>query len=126
MSTAYYAMFHCLAACCADSLVGGTGARRSKSAWRQVYRALQHGFACDQCRNRSVIQKFPLPVLQFAAQFVTMQVKRNEADYDPYAKLYKSAVKTDIAASNAAIKAFAGAKAKDKRAFAALVLLKGR
>ena len=45
VSTTYYALFHCLAACYADTIVGGPGAKRSKPAWRQAYRALNHGSA---------------------------------------------------------------------------------
>ena len=45
VSTAYYALFHCLAGCCADLLVGDPGANRSLSAWNQTYRGLQHAFA---------------------------------------------------------------------------------
>ena len=43
VSTTYYALFHCLATCCADMIVGGAGADRSEPAWRQAYRALDHG-----------------------------------------------------------------------------------
>ena len=48
VSTAYYAMFHCLAGTAADLLIGGS---RSE-AWHQVYRALEHGSAKGACRNR--------------------------------------------------------------------------
>lgn len=116
-----------MAACCADSVVGGPGSKRSIPAWRQVYRALQHGYACDKCKNSETIKKFPTPIRSFAVHFVTMQTKRHEADYDPHAKkLYKSSVKNDIAATKSAIEIFATAKPKDRRAFSALVLLKDR
>lgn len=49
MSTAYYAMFHCLAQDCADLLIGRTSSSRSAGAWRQVYRSLEHGLAKTQC-----------------------------------------------------------------------------
>ncbi len=39
VSTACSALFHALAGCGADLLVGATPAYRSNSAWRQVYRA---------------------------------------------------------------------------------------
>jgi hypothetical protein len=120
-------MFHCIAECCADSVVGGPGSKRSLSAWRQVYRSLQHGFACERCKNKKMMMKFPNPIRSFAVHFVTMQTKRHEADYDPHAKkLYKSAVKNDIAATKSAIETFTTAKPKDRRAFSALVLLKDR
>ena len=52
MSTVYYAMFHCLAKCCADTIVGGRGATRSSAAWTQAYRALDHGQARNRCANQ--------------------------------------------------------------------------
>ena len=51
VSTTYYALFHCLAAAGADLLVGGAGADRSRPAWRQAYRALQHGPARKRCER---------------------------------------------------------------------------
>ena len=56
VSTAYYALFHCLAICCANMLVGGPGASRSEAAWRQAYRALNHGAKkrCAPCTAGTV------------------------------------------------------------------------
>ena len=48
VSTAYYALFHCLAATAADLL---TGSSRSPE-WHQVYRALEHGKARSACRQK--------------------------------------------------------------------------
>jgi hypothetical protein len=59
VSTTYYAMFHALARCCADLFIGGTGTGRSKEAWTQVYRALDHGFAKSACTNKATLTKFP-------------------------------------------------------------------
>ena len=66
VSTSYYALFHCLAACCADVIVGGTRANRSHSAWNHAYRALNHGTARDQCKNRHLIATFPDGIQSFA------------------------------------------------------------
>jgi hypothetical protein len=98
VSTTYYAMFHTLARCCADLFIGGTGSSRSKEAWQQVYRALDHGFAN----------------------------KRHDADYNPDGTVFKSAVLTDISTVEAAIDGFSQAPLKDRRAFAAFVMLKQR
>ena len=43
ISTAYYALFHTLAGNCANLLVGGRASTRTRQAWRQLYRALDHG-----------------------------------------------------------------------------------
>lgn len=126
VSNAYYAMFHCLARCCADTMVGGTGANRSPDAWRQVYRALQHGLAKDACSNKAMVKKFPRAIQDFATQFVTMQKKRHHADYDPTGIYYRTAVLTDILITEAMISAFNAVPIKDRRAFAAWVLFKER
>ncbi len=124
-SSAYYAMFHCLARNCADLLVGGTNAIRSKHAWRQTYRALEHGFAKSACKD-GIVARFPKAVEDFANNFVSMQEKRHAADYDPSIKLTKSEVVADVSAAKEAIVEFQKVPIKDRRAFAAHVLFKKR
>lgn len=126
ISTAYYALFHTLAQCCADLLIGSAGAMRSKPAWNQVYRALDHGSAKYACENKKVIAKFPKEIQDFANMFVMMQIERHDADYDPDKRFFKSAVLTTIAASEVVMADFATAPSKDRRAFAAWVLFKQR
>jgi hypothetical protein len=125
ISTAYYALFHTLARCCADMMIGGTAAVRSGGAWRQVYRALDHGSAKNACQNND-ISKFPKEIQDFANTFVTMQAKRHAADYDPKAKAFKSAVAIDIDTVESVISGFNKSAVKDRRAFAAWVLFKLR
>ena len=129
VSTVYYAMFHCLCESCANTFVGkGNG----RAAWRQTYRALQHTFAKKACdsvndkKQRAILEKFPDEIQDFANQFYNMQLKRHEADYDPYMKLKKSAVITDIRMIEATIKAFEEVPTADKKAFSALVLFQRR
>ena len=59
-STAYYAMFHALCRNCADSFIGRPGSLRSQPAWRQAYRAVEHGFAKNQYLRKSVMERFPV------------------------------------------------------------------
>ena len=128
MSTAYYALFHCLARCCADTLVGKTRKHRREPAWRQAYRALEHGHARTQC-SRSVIREFPPGIGVFAEAFVDMQHKRQRADYEPQGpddRWRKSDVEDHIAAAADTIERFEAAPLKDRRAFAVFVLLKSR
>lgn len=120
ISTAYYAMFHALALNCANLLVGSD---RTAPAWRQVYKALSHGFVKKACQSKSM-DKFPQEIQDFANMFCLMQVKRHEADYDPKAKAAKSSVAIDIDAVEAAINDFSTVAIKDRRAFAALILFK--
>lgn len=123
-STAYYALFHCLAREAADLLIGGLGASRSKPAWVQTYRALEHGYAKSQCENTAVIGAFPKAIEDFADAFKRLQKRRHEADYNPTAKFYKSSVQADIVLASQAIVAFKAEKASDRRAFCAWVLFK--
>ena len=123
VSTAYYAMFHCLAVCCADMLVGGVGAERSEPAWRQVYRALEHGAARQRCNRTAIIQKFPVEIREFADRFAGMQQRRHRADYDPEADYDKGDVLQDITDVAEAIAKFQRVPVKDRRAFAVYLLL---
>lgn len=123
VSTTYYAMFHCLATCCADLLVGGVGSDRSEPAWRQAYRALEHGAARQRCTRTAIVQKFPLEIREFADRFVAMQRKRHQADYAPEACYDKDFVLQDIITIAEAIARFHQAPVKDRRAFAVYLLL---
>lgn len=125
VSSAYYALFHTLARCCADCLIGGSNAERSDPAWRQVYRSLDHGFARNQCRDPR-IARFPQSIQDFANVFATLQIKRHQADYDPSEVFERSAVALDIEQIRSAIASFQSTPLKDRRAFAAFVLLKSR
>lgn len=116
-------MFHCLARASADLIIGGSGAARSRSAWRQAYRAVEHGVAKNACKDGRVAL-FPSEIRDFANAFVALQEKRHAADYDPYARLKKSIVVQDIATARQAILEFAQAPVKDRRAFCVLVILR--
>jgi len=124
VSTAYYALFHCLARDRADLMIGGTGANRSRPAWAQVYRALEHGLARTQCENRDVVAKFPKPIENLAICFVMIQKKRHLADYDPLARFSKSGVQADIKVAERAILSFQAEAPADRRAFCAWVLFR--
>ena len=123
VSSAYYAMFHCLAQDCADLFIGGAGADRSKPAWRQVYRALEHGAARSQCQNSAVISRFPKPVEDFAVAFVAMLLKRHRADYAPDGVFLKSDVSSDVEIVRKAITSYRKVAIPDRRAFCAWILL---
>jgi hypothetical protein len=126
ISSAYYAMFHALARCCADLLIGGPGAKRSKPAWSQVYRALDHGTARLACSNEIMIAKFPREIQDFSDAFVQLQSKRHQADYDPDATIYKSVVLANIAIVETVIRELSNVPLKHRRAFAAWVIFRKR
>ena len=122
VSTTYYALFHCLAKCCADMVVGGAGSDRSRPAWRQTYRALEHRTAKTRCKHQN-IRQFPVEIQDLANVFVDMQKKRHSADYDPDAVFSKPEVLQDIDEAETVIRGFPAASAKDRRAFAVYLLL---
>lgn len=126
VSTAYYAMFHALAANGANLLVGGIGASRNDEAWRQVYRALEHGAAKNACNDKTRLASFPQGIQDFGNMFVAMQEKRHKADYDPMARFSKSTVQQDINAVDQAVGDLNSESKRDRRAFAAYVLFKFR
>lgn len=119
-------MFHTLARCAADLLVGGSGAAKSSPAWQQVYRALEHGVIKNACLNAKKVALFPQEIQDFANTFVTMQQKRHAADYDPMAVATKSEVLVDIGLVEKVIRDFQDADIKDRRGFAAFVIFKER
>ena len=121
VSTTYYALFHGLAICCADMLVGGPGVNRSQPAWRQAYRALQHRDAKRRCESRA-ISRFPNELQDFAIQFVAMQKERHRADYDPDGAFSKDEVLQNITEAERRLSRFSKVPAKDRRAFAVYVL----
>ena len=126
VSTNYYAMFHMLAACCADLLVGATPASRSQSAWRQVYRALDHGNAKRRCSNQEALKQFPQPIQDFAETFATMQALRHSADYDPIPRFSRSQVRVWIEETEQSMTQFDQASSTERRAFAVHVLFQAR
>ncbi|MCX7646919.1 MAG: hypothetical protein N2Z62_16690 [Rhodobacteraceae bacterium] len=125
MSTAYYAIFHAMCRNAADMIVGGAQADRSKPAWCQACRAVDHGFAKGQCKNGK-ITAFPGAIQDFAAQFVEAQEERHKADYDPACKFTRSEVQVLISKVEQAIRNVQKVPAKDRRAFAVFVTLKTR
>ena len=72
------------------------------------------------------MRKFPKSIEDFANMFVSAQLKRFDADYNPSSRFSRSEVITDIDAAEAAIIAFEGVATKHRRAFAAWVTIKAR
>ncbi len=125
VSSTYYALFHMIARTSADSLIGVSKADRANRAWQQVYRALNHGPAKTACKNGE-ISRFPREVQDFANTFVEMQAKRQNADYDPFSRVFKHEVLADIENVKQVIDNFASVSVRDKKAFAAWVLFQQR
>ena len=128
VSTAYYAVFHALANCCANRLAGATPASRSRRrrAWRQTYTSPEHRTVRSRCENRNVIQRFPEDIREFAKFFAILQREREAADYEPdmpYSR-YRAAQLVQVARQ--AVRYLDSADASDQLAFALYVLMKER
>ena len=117
VSTAYYAMFHALAACAADLLIGPNRNNRIESLWLQIYRSVDHSHAKNQCQNK-VIGQFPSVIQDFAAKFIELQGNRHDADYNPSRTFTRREVQKLIDESEASMVAFENALEQDRRAFA--------
>ena len=126
ISAAYYALFHTLAQCGADLIAGATRAGRSQPAWEQTYRALDHGHAMNQCRNRSVMRQFPQDVQQFGNHFAEMQRYRHYADYAPATDFDRFRVVRLVDQTHQIISQFNSVTVRDRRAFAIYVLFRTR
>ena len=122
VSTAYYAVFHCLAGTAADTLMG-TG---RNDAWHQTYRALEHTGARNACRNLGVMRAFPRAIQDFADTFVALQKARHQADYALDGRYYKLNVLSEIDSAEMAIGRLEDADIRHRRRFAAHVLFKRR
>ena len=123
VSSIYYALFHCLAACGADLLVDRTKGSRSETAWRQTYRALEHGRLRRQYSHTGNIAEFPYEVRKFAFLIVQMQRARHLADYDPNALFSRSSVLDWVDVCRDTIADFDRVGVQERRAFAVYVLL---
>ena len=123
VSTAYYAMFHCLAASAADLFIG----TERNPAWHRTYRALEHGRARSACRQAQTMREFPAEIRDFAEAFVVLQIERQKADYALDTPTYqKSDVRDHIASAEQVIGRFEQADMAARRAFAAHVLFRQR
>ena len=122
VSTAYYALFHCLAASCAATLVGGIGSNRNERAWTRTCRALEHGVVRRRCLRQQDIASFPGAIQDFAKAFVELQGRRHMADYAPEAPFSKSDVTRAINLAESVIADFSAVNLADRRAFAVRIL----
>ena len=122
VSAAYYAMFHYLAGCAANAIIG----RARDSAWHQTYRALEHGKARNACEDKGPMAAFPQEVRHFAKTFVILQKAQQQADYALDGQYSQLDVLAAIDRAERAIVRFDQADVQHRRAFVAHVLFKRR
>ena len=126
VSSVYYAVFHEVCQSSADTLVGDDPQDRDQSAWRQAYRALEHGYARQRCQQVRRSGRFSTPIQNLADFFVTMQNSRHLADYDPEETFSQHEISTDIAQAEAVIRDFRNVLQRERRAFAVFLLMRER
>ena len=126
VSDTYYAMFHSLAACGANTLAGTGYIARRQPEWRQIYRALEHGYARQRCSNHRELAQFPPEIQRFGQHFVYTQRLRHQADYDPDGNLTRRELLQLVNETEEIIQAFETAPADRRRAFAIHVLFRTR
>lgn len=124
VSTAYYALFDVLARNGADLLVGA-GATRPSQEWAHVYRALDHGFAKNACREARNLG-FPPEIRACANELVELQEARHKADYDPAARFTRADALDWVNRAEAAIVSLRAGSRRDRKAFAVQLLLRRR
>lgn len=125
VSTAYYAMFTTLAESCADTLVGQSPNARNAREWVLTYRALQHGYARQQC-SRPEVNLYSPAIVLFAKTFATTQAMRHEADYNPVSQFTQRQVNDIVDQAEYAINQFMATDEDERRLFAAYVLMRNR
>lgn len=104
-------------------LVGSRAA--APQAWSQVYRALEHGFAKNACKQIRALG-FSDDIMQCADAFTRLQEMRHTADYDPDERYsLVDALFADWLAEDA-LTALRSASRSERRAFSVQLLLKKR
>ena len=117
VSTAYYAMFHCICQNFADVLAGAAPNNRNNVAWIQAYRSLSHHQILSCCTRKDIQKDFPSDILWFRETLNRMQLQRYIADYNPNHTFFRSQVLKEIEDARDAIIAFNSAKLSDRKAF---------
>lgn len=117
ISTAYYAVFHTLAASNAELIAGQPQSSASAYAWERVYRRLDHGRARNNLR--AVLNLLSPTGAFFARTFIELQDLRQEADYDPNFSITRTRTVNVIAQAEAAVRDFAQLTQEERRLLAA-------
>lgn len=117
ISTAYYALFHTLAASNAELIAGQQQSSISSYAWERVYRRLDHGRA--QNNLRAVLNLLSQRGVNFARAFIDLQDQRQNADYNPNARITHSDTINIIGQAQTAIRDFAQLTQEERRLLAA-------
>ena len=124
ISTAYYAIFHALAANNADVLIGPAHNQLTTDAWIRIYRGLNHNQARSQLQqNRANLSA---SVQTFSDLFRDLQNERHNADYNPEATFTIQAATTWLNEVETTITDFLQTSRNERAAIAILTLVRSR
>ena len=126
ISSIYYAVFNAICQSNADTLVGDNPPDRDQSAWRQAYRALDHGYARRRCQSVQSDGRFSPAVCELADRFVFFQSRRHQADYDPDESFTPQEALAAVTQVESIISDFRAVAERERRAFAVFVLMRER
>ena len=136
ISSAYYGVFHATLTAAADEFVGK--ANRSDRRYALIYRSVDHRTLKQLCTevnkqqpSRPFVPYFPKsgfgPDIQnFAAAAISLQEKRNSADYDPLIRVTSADAKLVIEKARTALERFDKADQTLRRVFLTLLLVRPR
>jgi len=121
ISTAYYALFHCVANAYADGLIGTHSKTRNNLAWKYSYRSVANSKVAQRCKRIDLMIQLPLAIQEFAELFIRLQSIRHDADYDPDVRFLRSEVIRGITHAEKVINDFKKSELPERKAFAAFV-----
>ena len=99
---------------------------RDPVAWRQAYRALEHGYARRRCQSVQSDDRFSPAVCELADRFAFFQNRRHRADYDPDESFTQQEASAAVTQVEGIIANFRVAPVQERRAFAVYVLMRER
>lgn len=131
VSTAYYALFHCMAGAATD-LFAGANVRGTKR-YLSIYRSFEHRRMADICRqifkgdlrNENGAPFHP-GIQACAAAFVELQEARYGADYDPTLRIPLSDAQAAVSKARDAIVKLGGAPNAERFYFLTLLHFRPR
>ncbi len=124
ISTAYYAVFHALAASNADVLIGSAHDPLTADAWVRTYRGLNHNQARSQLQQNRT--SFSANVRVFADLLRYLQNERHNADYNPQATFTAQTAATWLNKADIVITNFLQASQSERAAVAIFTLVRTR
>ena len=126
VSTAYYALFHALAAECAARTVGVPRSHRYWQIVTPIHRALDHGYTRKVFERLVKDHMTPDLLKQVGDTFLDLQSARHSADYDPSSRQSRQKAADLIAETRQAMDALRSLPREDRLILAVQLITKPR